>query len=227
MCELSQRLIAWLDRELPVDKALEVELHLGSCSDCQRELRTYERLSTALDAYCDAAIESSAPHTEPRWRPVLLGASAVVAVLALLLASPRLRKAEPPTGEEFASVPASTSLVIADTARAPLNSVIPSPLLRAGDLSSISPSQRRDSSAKHTPRFTENVLRERNDNPLNALNVRVTPAAADWQLAEPAIQITIPAEAILPPGAAPEGVSFVAEVSIAPDGSAHQIFLQP
>jgi anti-sigma factor RsiW len=227
MCEFSQRLIAWLDRELPVDKALEVELHLGGCADCQRELRTYERLSTALDAYCDAAMESRAPQTEPRWPPVLLGASAVVAVLALLLTSPRMRKAEPPTGEEFASVPASTSLVIADTARAPLNSVIPSPPRRARDLSSVRTNGERDYSAKDTPRFTESVLRDRNDNLLNVSNVRATPAAAGWQLAEPAIQIAIPAEAILPPGAAPEGVSFVAEVSIAPDGSAHQIFLQP
>ena len=227
MCEFSQGLIAWLDRELPVDKALEVELHLGSCADCQGELCTYERLSTALDAYCDAAMESRAPQTEPRWPPVLLGASAVVAVLALLLTSPRMRKAEPPTGEEFASVPASTSLVIADTARAPLNSVIPSPPRRARDLSSVRTNGERDYSAKDTPRFTENVLRERNDNALNALSVRAAPAAAGWQLAEPAIQIAIPAEAILPPGAAPEGVSFVAEVSIAPDGSAHQIFLQP
>jgi Putative zinc-finger len=219
MCEFSQRLIAWLDRELPVDKALEVELHLGGCADCQRELRTYERLSGALDAYCDAALESSAPHTEPRWRPVLLGASAVVAVLALLLTSPRMRKTEPPAGAEFASVPASTSLVIADAARTPLNSVIPRPPRRARDLSSVRTSGESDSSANDTPRFTENVRRERNDN--------ATPAAAGWQLAEPAIQIAIPAEAILPPGAAPEGVSFVAEVSIAPDGSAHQIFLQP
>ena len=227
MCEFSGKLIAWLDRELAVDEALEVELHLGACAECRRDLRTYERLSGALDAYCDAAMESSAPQTESRWRPVLLGASAVVAGLALLLTSPGARKMEPPIGAEFASVPASTALVTADTARTPLNSVIPRPRRRARDLSSVHTNGEGDSSAKDTLRFTGNVLRERNDNALNILNVRATPAAAGWQLAEPAIQIAIPAEAILPPGAAPEGVSFVAEVSIAPDGSAHQIFLQP
>jgi putative zinc finger protein len=220
MCDFSQRLIAWLDRELPVDKALEVELHLGSCADCQGELRTYERLSTALDAYCDAAMESSAPPNQPSWKPAL-GAGAVAAVLALLLAAPHGRKTEVPTSVTRTMASESGTPVAATSGSA---SLVPSPLLRA---SSISPNKRRDSSAKHTPRFTENVLRERNDNALNALSVRAAPAAAGWQLAEPAIQIAIPAEAILPPGAAPEGVSFVAEVSIAPDGLAHQIFLQP
>jgi anti-sigma factor RsiW len=43
----------------------------------------------------------------------------------------------------------------------------------------------------------------------------------------PAIEIAIPAEAIFPPGAIPEGVNFTADVTIAPDGSAQQIRLQP
>jgi anti-sigma factor RsiW len=45
--------------------------------------------------------------------------------------------------------------------------------------------------------------------------------------AEPAVEIAIPADAILPPGAVPEGVSFAADVTIAPDGSAQQIRLRP
>jgi anti-sigma factor RsiW len=45
--------------------------------------------------------------------------------------------------------------------------------------------------------------------------------------AGPDIQIAIPADAIFPPGAVPEGVNFTADVSIAPDGSARQIRLQP
>jgi hypothetical protein len=44
---------------------------------------------------------------------------------------------------------------------------------------------------------------------------------------EPALEIAIPADAILPPGAVPEGVSFDANVTIAPDGSAQQINLTP
>lgn len=219
MCKFSGKLIAWLDRELPVDEALEVELHLGTCAECQQELRTYERLSTALDAYCEAAMESTAPRNEQNWKPAALGAGAVAAVLALLLASPHGRKTQPSTGAIFASAAAPMSRVIAETAHTPRNSVIPGPRWHAKDLSSIVTEEKGDSPAKGMARLT--VHSE------SALNVRATPAAAGWQLAEPAIQITIPAEAVLPPGAAPEGVSFVAEVSIAADGSAHQIFLQP
>jgi Putative zinc-finger len=226
MCEFSQKLIAWFDRELPVDEALEVELHLGGCADCQRELRRYEWLSIALDAYCDAAVEASAPRSEPSWKPAALGAAAVAAILVLLLASPHGRKA--PTTSATPAMASGASTLVAETqAAVPLNRVIPSPRRRARDLSSSDAKGKRDSSANDTPRFTENLLFERNVNALNALNIRATPVGAGWQALEPAIQIAIPAEAVLPPGAAPEGVSFVAEVSIGPDGLAHQILLQP
>jgi Putative zinc-finger len=49
----------------------------------------------------------------------------------------------------------------------------------------------------------------------------------NWAAAEPGIQIAIPADAMFPPGAVPEGINFVAEVSIAPDGSAQGLRLQP
>ena len=58
-----------------------------------------------------------------------------------------------------------------------------------------------------------------------------TPAAQNparnWVSAEPAIQIAIPAEAMFPPGAVPEGINFVADLSIGPDGSAQGLRLQP
>ncbi|SRR6266446_899158 len=44
-----------------------------------------------------------------------------------------------------------------------------------------------------------------------------------WQPAEAAVQIAIPAEAMFPPGAMPEGMNFIAELSIAPDGSVKQV----
>ncbi len=220
MCEFSRKLTAWLDRELPVEETLEVELHLGACAECQHEVRRYERLSGALDAYCDATLESSAPRGELRWKPAVLGAGAVAAVLTLVLASPHARVTQLPAAVAQAQVSASS---VATGTPAPLNSVVPSPQRRV-NLPSINAREKRDSWANSTPRFTESVLREQS---ASAMSVPATPAAAVWRSAEPAIQITIPADAVLPPGAAPEGVSFVAEVSIAADGSAHQIFLQP
>jgi len=47
-----------------------------------------------------------------------------------------------------------------------------------------------------------------------------------WQPTETAVQIAIPAEAMFPPGAMPEGVNFIAELSIAPDGSVQQVRLR-
>jgi anti-sigma factor RsiW len=50
---------------------------------------------------------------------------------------------------------------------------------------------------------------------------------ANWALPEPAIQIAIPAEAMFPPGAVPEGITFIADLSMAADGSVQGLRLQP
>jgi len=211
MCEFSQKLIAWLDRELPVDEALEVELHLGACALCRGELRTYERLSGALEAYCDAAMESSAQRSQRQWKPAVLGAGAVAAVLALLLASPRIRNTQPPNRATQAHAAAS---VVAK--RMP-------PRVEDGHRGEAV--NRTSSPPKGKARSEWRGLQLVAADSLSA-NPPVT-TGTNWQTAEPAIQITIPADAVLPPGAAPEGVSFVAEVSITPDGSAELLFMQP
>jgi anti-sigma factor RsiW len=51
--------------------------------------------------------------------------------------------------------------------------------------------------------------------------------ATKWQPAETAIQITIPAETMFAPGAIPEGMNFIAELSIGPDGSIERLRLRP
>ena len=68
---------------------------------------------------------------------------------------------------------------------------------------------------------------------------RVTPVAhrhagvsrkaprASYAVGETAIQIAIPAEEIFPPGAMPEGVTYIANLSLAPDGSVQALRLQP
>jgi len=50
--------------------------------------------------------------------------------------------------------------------------------------------------------------------------------AVKWQATETAVQIAIPAEAMFPPGAMPKGMNFIAELSIAPDGSVKQVRLR-
>ena len=50
--------------------------------------------------------------------------------------------------------------------------------------------------------------------------------AVKWQPTETAVQIAIPAEAMFPPGAMPKGLNFIAELSIASDGSVRQVRLR-
>jgi anti-sigma factor RsiW len=49
----------------------------------------------------------------------------------------------------------------------------------------------------------------------------------NWPPAELAVQIAIPAEALFPPGAVPQGVAFVVDLSIASDGSPQRLHLEP
>ena len=56
---------------------------------------------------------------------------------------------------------------------------------------------------------------------------RVPPQTTSALLPAPAVRIAIPAEAMFPPGAVPEGVNFSADVSFGPDGWAQQVRLRP
>lgn len=56
---------------------------------------------------------------------------------------------------------------------------------------------------------------------------RRKPQPANWAMAEPAIQIAIPADAMFPPGAVPEGVSYIANLSLTSDGSVQGLRLRP
>ena len=49
----------------------------------------------------------------------------------------------------------------------------------------------------------------------------------NWTLPEPVLQIALPVEAMFPPGAVPEGITFIADVSMAADGSVQGLRLQP
>jgi anti-sigma factor RsiW len=54
---------------------------------------------------------------------------------------------------------------------------------------------------------------------------RPTNSKPDWSF-EPAVQIVIPAEAMFPPGAVPEGITFIASLSMSSDGSVQGLRLQ-
>jgi Putative zinc-finger len=56
---------------------------------------------------------------------------------------------------------------------------------------------------------------------------RLPKPAAAWQPVEPTIQIVIPADALFPPGAFPEGVGFVADLRLATGGSVGGLVVRP
>ena len=81
MCDCSEKLIAWLDRELPESEAAEVELHLQICAECRTRLDAYRELDRTLVAYCDRTMTSSVRRKVPHWVPVLAGVAAAVLFL--------------------------------------------------------------------------------------------------------------------------------------------------
>jgi len=187
MCDDSRKLILWLDGELPADEAAEVGRHLRGCAQCQVELKTYEQLSGALDAYCEATLTAAVPR-RPNRRPVMwsAGVAAAVAVVAVLLALPRAHNTQPPAAPPPGAAPAFAALPPAPASVTALKTV-----------------HRRPAAA-----------------PVRQQEANLPPA-------QPAIQITIPAEDVFPPGAVPEGVVFVSNVRVSQDGSQQSQFVWP
>ena len=181
MCEYSEKLVAWLDRELPADEAARLELHLHGCSECPPRIAAYSEVSTALAGYCDGVMAASSAR-RPSWS-VLAGAGAVAASLLLLLLLPRT-----PAGR--VAIP-------------PPHGITPPAI-----------------AFEHAPVAVRNVPRRRVGKPAQVQN-------ATGQFAQLEIEIAIPAEALFPPGAAPEGFQFVADISIGADGSAQSLRLRP
>jgi hypothetical protein len=199
MCKFSEKLIAWLDRELTAEEAAEVERHLAGCSECRGAVDVYKRVSGEFDAYCDAAMESSARRGAPRWTPVAAAAGAVAALVAIFLAMPRTRVETPAIPPPQIEVAASTAVAAA---------AVPA---------SVSPAIQR----VHRRRAaTPATIRDANPAPVQNQN-------AYFQPDEPMIRIAIPADEMFPPGAVPEGIHFVADLTIAADGSAERLSLRP
>jgi hypothetical protein len=197
MCDFPGKLIAWLDRELPESEAAEVRQHVQECEACRNQVHAYEQVGIAVNAYCDEALASTVPGGKIRWQ-LALSAAAVVGI-ALLLVFPRARVEQTMTHQPAAATPG------------------------LHDATTVAP----PAIAFETPPAPEKSQKpQRNINQHPATPAAQNPAR-NWVSAEPAIQIAIPAEAMFPPGAVPEGINFVADLSIGPDGSAQGLRLQP
>ena len=98
MCDLSGKLIAWMDHELPEREAADLERHVAACAECRERLAAYECASTAFNAYCEATFAAETRRKLPRWLTaagVAAGIAAAAAIAALLML-PRQHVAQVP-----------------------------------------------------------------------------------------------------------------------------------
>ena len=200
MCEFSgKQLIAWLDRELPAEDAADVQRHLEFCAECRSRVEAYRQATAAFDQYCHAYCEAAMASVSggKRRGRVLTRWEAAVLAAAAIAAL-------------FLFVARAHVQLSPVGAPAPLvgTSAVPRSNLAADGRQGAEPM---NSSAEQTGQASASA---------QSYDASGVPA-------EPAVEIAIPADAILPPGAVPEGVSFAADVTIAPDGSAQQIRLRP
>ncbi|MGB9203075.1 MAG: zf-HC2 domain-containing protein [Terriglobales bacterium] len=199
MCNFS-RLVAWMDRELPDNEAADVERHVRDCSECRRRVQTYEQVSRELAVYCDAVAGNA---------------------VADKMIGKRTRRKMPRWVPVVASAAAAAVLILVFQVFQPASvqpasvKQIPVPFPVPSRVADASPAVVLETA----PRPVKKVHRG------HGIRRQQTPNA-NWTSAEPAIQIAIPVEAMFPPGAVPEGITFIADLSIASDGSVQGLRLQ-
>ena len=222
MCDFSGKLIAYMDGELPDSEAALVEEHLKSCAECRSRLAAYQQASGAFAAYCEAATTAATvprPQRElPRW---VFAAAAAAAAVALLLLIPRRIIQSPAQTERHLVASASAGRSTAPDATAAIRHT--SAVAVHSPAAPVTEGAARNPGRAHTTN-REQVL------PANAIERSAERAPAEPTASlpsEPTIQIAIPSDAIFPAGAVPDGVNFVAEVTLAADGTAERLRLQP
>jgi hypothetical protein len=201
MCEYSNKLISLLDHELPAEEAVKVELHLETCDECQEQIGVFAKVSREVDAYCNDAMAVNARRVAPGWASLTVAAGVVTAVIALFLTWPRAR-------------------VTPSTMQPPPVATANSPAVPGGALPVSAP-------PIHRVHRLHAGMDELRIVPVQTKNSALQPLTAYDSREEPMIQIAIPADEIFPPGAVPEGVNFIADMTIAADGTAEGMRLRP
>jgi hypothetical protein len=202
MCSASEKLIAWLDGELAASDAVAIKNRLRGCAECRGKLTQYKRLSKMVDAYSDAALESRVRFSS-RAASAAVSAAATAAILAavFLLWPQRM----PPLPAESAVLSAAVSEA---PAAAPLAIAA-----HSGNKARARLGAHHKMKAEERRSFEPPAI----EATAGALDFRA-PASAP-AVAVPSIEVVLPAASLFAPGAIPEGVEFVADLSLAADGS--------
>ena len=213
MCDYSARLVAWLDREMQADEASEMERHVAACADCRNCAAQLDRVSGAFKDYCEAFAQTKQERKAIRMAPIFWAAAAAI-VLAVIFAYPRGHLASPmrqPSVTAVAKTRSSPSLTVKATENVP----------------ALSKADHHVTPRHAGARTAKSAASPRPCSGQGCSTTKVQGQSADWEAEEPAIQVAIPAEAMFPPGAVPEGMNFVADVSIGADGRVEQLRLRP
>jgi hypothetical protein len=213
MRDPSNKLVAWMDGELPENESAEIARHVQSCPECRDCLAAIKQASGAFNAYCDVAVEQAesstlagpSPNTREAfcWMPVAcgIGAIAAAAVLIALVLQPSHQVANTPP-----NVPAKSPSLHAVQRS---NSVVATN--NTGSLIVAATTQRHSRPEART----KNTLKAVQQRQPRAVELENAPAFA----AQPPIEISVPAEDMFPPGAVPDGISYNAVVIFAADGA--------
>jgi hypothetical protein len=217
MCDYSERLIAWMDGELAESEAAELEQHLRACAACRECVSAYEAASREFASYyaasTQAAVAPAPRRSVPLWLPVAAGVAAVAAAMLAIAFMPRTTKVDVVT-PQVATAPASSQdpdRPLKKSEKADPSGLKPFVMTKPNDF---------DASLKHGSTQKRALIRGVSGTGSRSANT-------DWAMAEPAIQVAIPADAMFPPGAVPEDVTYIANVSLGTDGLIQGIELQP
>ncbi len=200
MCDFPGRLVAWLDGELAECEAAEVQRHVETCAECRSRVQSYEWVSETVRSYCEKALKAEERPGALRWTLALAGVAMVGIAVFASFADFAHKSAS-----RYAGAETPTAARSSDTTESA------APPFVATDTA-------------HAPKKESHREMSRQS---RRVSLPAQVQSANWGSAEPAVQIAIPAEAMFPPGAVPDGIHFVAEMSIAPDGSAEGLRLQP
>ena len=221
MCDDSKRLIAWMDGELGESESAEVEQHVRACAACQECVASYEAASRDFASYYETTTQARPVAHSRKIAPWVPVAAAIATVAAMLVIAFVVRAAkQAPTVQQAAAAPAKSN--------AGMETLVVHPPVKQDGMAD------KESTKAESPQELKRSARpvRVGTTSSHALTPGVSDtgsgsAKTDWAMAEPAIQIAIPADAMFPPGAVPEGVTYIANVSLGGDGRVQGIRLQP
>ena len=202
-----------MDREVEPCEAAELERHVAECAECRSCAAEFRRVSGAFEEYCEEVGRQWEGRQATRMQ-LLLWAAAAAILLAVILGYSRPQLV---TREERLASPAAVGM---DSATA----VTERAKAKTAEAAMSGHHTLRRAGAVHAERgaASPRLCAEQ-----GCASGSAEIAREDGLAREPAIEIAIPVEAMFPPGAVPDGLNFVADMSIGADAGAEQLRLRP